>query len=540
MEFQERIKALFNVILTRKGIIILSSIIMGLMLVLFSTLYILKGSMGLLYANLESGQAASIASKLEVMNVPYSLSPDGTAIFVPSNQVMKLRLKVAEDGLISSGSVGYEIFDKSEVANATSFVQHVQMLRALEGELARTIKSIKGVEQVRVHIVLPKRDLFSQEPNEARAAVMVKLNVGTRLSSSTVQAIQNLVSASVQNLKAQAVSVMDDRGTLLARGDQDGLSALNNFDEIKRNYETRTARVIESLLERFVGFGKVRAEVSVDLDLDKITQQSETFDADNPVIRSSQSAKMNEKSAENSSEQASTIQNNIPNAGVGGAGGESSSTAQNKQEETVNYEISKTIQTRVKEGGQIKRLSVAVLVDGYYEKNKLGNIVYKPRNDAELQKIERLVKGAIGAQENRDSIEVLNMRFVNDEIGAGHESNFLGLQSADIHDLLRLVIVAIVSIIGLAILIGALRKGRKEVSEAIAVGIAENNAHAKMNSVGGISTSLAVGEHHGSEEEEIVDLPIGKAMYVKRLEKLIEKETDKAIATIRFWLKQGG
>lgn len=538
MEFQERLKSFAKNLGTRKGITLISSFALGLGIIFWVLLQVFKPGMALLYSNLDTTEAGNIVSRLESMNVSYKLTPDGTSIFVPSSQVSRMRLKMAEEGLPSGGSVGYEIFDRPDLTSATSFVQNLQHIRALEGELARTIKSMKPIDNVRVHIVLPKRDLFSEDKQDARAAVMIKTRGMQKLSVNNVQAIQNLVSAAVPSLKSEFVSVMDDRGNLLARGDKDPGSMASAWDETKRSYELRLSKIIESLIEKFVGVGKVRSEVSVDLDLDRLTQQSEKFDSENPVIRSSQSSKSSEKSSESANQDTSTVQNNMPDNEALGGGEGGSSSQQQKQEETVNYEISKVVQTRIKEGGRIKRISVAVLIDGNYAKDKSGNQIYKPRNEEELQKIERLVRGAIGAKENRDTVEVLNMQFVNEDSEI-HASKILGLERDEFMNILQLLIVGILGLIGMLILIKSVRKGKDELG-AMMHDLEKGEGGKILNSESGEKDNSSGVPGHASSEEEAEPLHARKSSYIRRIEKLIEQESEKAVAMIRFWMNQGG
>lgn len=529
MEIQEKLKVFFDNLLTKKGIKLLIATIFGFSLVIFAFVYLMQPNMKLLYSNLSMQESSSIVNKLESLNVSYKVTEGGATILVPDGQVNRLRLKVAEDGILSGGTVGYEIFDKSEVANATSFVQHVQMLRALEGELARTIKSIQSVENVRVHIVLPKRELFSKEKEGARAAVMLKLKSGAVLSKSSVQSIQNLVAASVPELKVESVNVMDDRGALLAKSDSENLG-VSAWEEAKLNYEMRLSRVIESLLEKIVGFGKSRAQVSADLDMDKITQKMEKYDSENPALRSSQILKTSQKSNENSEAQASTVENNIPEAGQAAKGGDSSFNEQNKLEETNNYEISKTIQTKIKEGASVKRLSVAVIVDGKYVTEN-GKKVYKARTAAELSSIQKLVQNAIGAISSRDSIEVVGTQFIEDDMQPAHLDLWFGFEKKDVLKLAHYLIAFLGLLIGFFIISGSIKSTfKKDLPEKEGGNEAPNNTEKE-----------AVNEKSVKEtklQEDDFELPVGKSLYLKRLEKLVKQESDKAAATVRFWLSE--
>jgi flagellar M-ring protein FliF len=257
---------------------------------IFLTTRLANPNMALLYSELDGQDSAQIVARLEQRNLPYRVSADGSQVFVPADQVGSLRVAMAEDGLPSGGSVGYEIFDRSEGLGTTNFVQNINHLRALEGELARTIRSIGQVKAVRVHLVLARRELFSRNQQEPSASIVLTMNGNRRLNPNQIQAVQNLVAAAVPNLQPNLVSIVDNQGTLLARpGDADDLLAGGTTaEEMRHGYESRMARTIEDLIERSVGAGNVRAEISAEMDFDRITENAEIYDPDGQVLRSSQ------------------------------------------------------------------------------------------------------------------------------------------------------------------------------------------------------------------------------------------------------------
>lgn len=242
--------------------------------------------MDLLFSNLEISDSKRIVEELEERRVPYELRNNGTEILVPRDQALKLRVQLSETAMAGGASVGYEIFDKQSALGATNFMQNVNMVRALEGELARTITAIEGVRNARVHLVLPHRELFSRETQPPSASVVVRM-VSGQLNKAQVIAIQNLIAGAVPRLQANMVALMDDKGTMLARAyGSDEEFIANTAEEMRRDYEARYTHRIEDLLTRSLGPGKVWAEVSVELDLDRVVVSKETFDADNAVPRS--------------------------------------------------------------------------------------------------------------------------------------------------------------------------------------------------------------------------------------------------------------
>ena len=250
----------------------------------FITTRIAQPGMALLYSDLELHDSGQIVQKLDAMGVPYQIKGDGTQLLVPADQVAKLRMTMAEAGLPHGGSIGYEIFDKSDALGTSSLVQNINQLRALEGELARTISSINSVQSARVHLVLPRREMFSREMQEPSAAIVIKMRGAERLAKSQVAAIQYLVASAVPSLKPTRVSIIDGDGNLLARGDGDTSEAAlaSSAEEQRVNYETRLSHNVEDLLERTVGPGKARVDVHADMDFDRITTNSKSFDPDRP------------------------------------------------------------------------------------------------------------------------------------------------------------------------------------------------------------------------------------------------------------------
>lgn len=370
--------------------------------------------LGLLFAHLDPSDASKISEKLKVMNVPHEIRGESSdQIFAQKDQISKLRMELAADGLPAGGAIGYELFDKNDLMGTSSAMLDINMLRATEGEIAKSIRTIQGVSSARVHLVLPKKELFSQEKNMPSASVLIKMKGTSRLSVNQVLAIQHLVASAIPNLALDRISIIDDKGTLLAKGTdslQQQMSSLNQM-ELKNSYEAKVARSIESLLENTVGPGKIRAEVNVDMDFDQISTQSIEYNPDGQVARSSQSTNEGSNSNESALSDTTTIQNNQPqNPNVGPAN--QSKNQDTRSEENVSYEISNTTKTHVKETGTIKRISIAILVDGNYEKDKDGKSVYKARSEADIKELTELAKTASGFDEKRgDIIKITNMKF---------------------------------------------------------------------------------------------------------------------------------
>jgi len=361
-----------------------------------------------LFTDLSVEDSSAIIKDLDRQAIPYELRNDGAAIMVPKDKVTRLRMKLAEGGLPKGGGVGYEIFDKSDALGTTSFVQNINHLRALEGELARTIRAIDRIQAARVHLVLPERPLFSRETPEPSASIVVR--VRGALEPQQIRAIRHLVASAVNGLKPQRVSIVDEAGQLLADGAGTGNDADNAVaDERRAGLEKRMRNQVEAIVSSVVGAGRSRVEISADMDYNKITQTSDKFDPEGRVLRSTQTRE--ESSATTDSNGQVTVNNELP-------GNQTNNNAQaardqsKKTEETNNYEISHTTKTEVTEAGRVNRISVAVLVDGSYAKNEKGELVYQERSKEQLDRIATLVRSAIGFDQKRgDQVEVVNLKF---------------------------------------------------------------------------------------------------------------------------------
>ena len=518
--------------------------------------------MTLLFGDLDTADSGQIVAKLENMGVPYELRGNGNQILVPSDQVLRLRLSVAQEGLPSGGSMGYELFDRSESLGTSNFVLNIHRLRALEGEIARTIGSLSNVRAARVHLVLPKRELFSRDKQEPSASILLQMNGGYRLTKSEVFAIQHLVAAAVPKLRPSRISILDGQGTLLAAGQGDDVTALGSSsmggEDLTAAYEARLGRKIEEMLERTVGAGRVRAEVKADMDFDRISTTSETFDPDGQVVRSTQSVEENATSGDSELSSPVTVASNLP-ANAPGAqpkAGTKSSTESTRTEETVNFEISKTTKTHVREAGIVNRLSVAVLIDGTYSDGEEGERIYKPRSAEELAQLTKLVRSAIGFDAKRgDTVELINMRFAKGEEVIDEPARPLfGLGKNDYIKLAELVILGIVSILVILLVVRPMvRRILDALPEAIASGKSLINESVAAAAASG-KTALPPGQepvmnapgieppNPETDIDSMIDLQQVegrvRASSLKKIGEIVEKHPDEAVNIIRNWMYQ--
>jgi flagellar M-ring protein FliF len=473
---------------------------------------------------------------------------------------------MAEDGLPSGGSIGYEIFDRSEGLGTTNFVQNINLVRALEGELARTIRSVSSVKQARVHLVLPRRELFSRDRQEPSASIVLMLGGSRSLDRQQVSSIQHLVAAAVPGLKPTMVSIIDDQGNLLARGTEEGnvSQTAGRAEEMRVGYESRLVRTIEELLARSLGPGNVRAQVSAEMDFDRITENAEIFDPDGQVVRSTQVVE-EQANNQDGAPAGVTVGNNLPDALPELDSGSGSQSQTSRTEETVNYEITKTVKTHIREAGEIKRLSVAVMVNGKTVQDADGNSTYEPRTADELEKITALVRTAVGYDESRgDTIEVVEMPFIEVASSDGTiENNLFGLTKADFMRIAELLVLGVVAVLVLLLVVRPLLGRLLEVDEESLVeggGPAllpdgspqpalvgpDGQQIPRLPGDPGTVVATRIGEEGGGQKnianeiDQMIDLNQVegrvRASSVKKIGEIIEKHPEEAVSIIRGWL----
>ncbi|MBL8640340.1 MAG: flagellar M-ring protein FliF [Alphaproteobacteria bacterium] len=429
---------------------IMAAVLMGLLIFfIYISMQVSGPKMKMLYKDLQGEDSAAITAKLEEAKIPYDVSGDGETVRVPEKEIGRARLLVAQAGLPNSGSLGYELFDKQSSFGVTSFVQNINQVRALEGELARTVSALEPIRSARVHLVLPQRELFQRESRPASASVFLKMRGGQTLDREQIAGIQSLVASAVPNLKAKNVSIVDSEGNLLANGSEDADTMLSNkAEEAKKNYENHMTRVIEDLVGRTVGYGNVRANVSADLNFDQMSENQEIYNPEGQVVRSTQTVEDKSSETDQSSDSVS-VQNNVPGGNadlLNNNQGPSSNAA--RTEETTNYEISKTQRTLVRQTGEVKKLSIAVLIDGTYDTDKDGNKTYKPRSEQEIKNLTALVGSAIGYDEKRgDKLEVINMQFADVVTTPDDEDKLFGFNRSDVLDAAKVLTVAVMIIL---------------------------------------------------------------------------------------------
>ena len=534
-------------------IAIVGGVFLGLIIffILFVTRFT-SPSMEVLYSDLDTADSTRITAQLQTMGAKYQLKQGGKEILISAKDVTRVRLELAEQGM--GGSVlGYELFDRSEAIGTTNFMQNVNYIRALEGELSRTIESLNSVKGARIHLVMPKRELFSRKKQEPSASVFLRMRGATRLSSEQISAVQHLVAAAVPSLTPKHISVIDNKGKLLAGGfeDNDGMGAVSSkIDEKNRILENRLAKTLEELIEKSVGFGHVRAEVHAEMDFDRISTNEERYDPEGQVVRSTQSIEETSSTKDSDGSPSVTVGTNLPDADQDSGDSQSSSAAENRTEETVNFEISKKVINHIREAGTIKKLSVAVLVDYKHELNEEGVKTAIKRSPENMELLANLVKGAIGYDADRgDQIEVIQMVF-KDSIDVEEQlDQFFGL---DKNDLLRIVEIIVLGIVALLVILLVIRPLISRAFEANTAAATAAQAESERLLADQAAEALALAGPGGlpapsdmdveDEFEELIDIDRVegriKASSMRKVGEIVEKHPEAALSIIRGWMYQ--
>lgn len=480
---------------------------------------------GVLFTSLTESDAADVTAKLKELRIPYELDMNGTTVKVPADKVLDTRLSLAGEGLPRGGGIGFEIFDRNSLGT-TDFVQKLNYQRALQGELARTIRQFQQVQEARVHIATPKESVFIEDQKPPSASVSLKMRGGKQLSAKEIQAIVNLVGSAVTGLTEENITVVDTAGRLLfrKRGD-DGTMLSATQLEYRLKIEGNLRDKLETMFEEIMGVGKAIARVSVELDTDQVDKTEELFNPEEQVVRSEQL--LNE-----ANQKAGQEPTGIPgvkgelatyNEGQGGtAGGDSNS----RNNVTRNYEISKTVRHTTSRSGAIKRVSVAVMVDGTYEKSvdKDGGttIKYIPRTDEELQRFTLMAQNAVGLDADRgDRIEVVGVSFAS-SVAVEPPTDVMAKYQEVLERLAQPLIYLLLSICIIFFVVRPFFRllSNKQLEEQ------RRAMLAKVEEAGALT-----------EEEELALKPLGMSDR-ERIYKLAQSDPDRAADLVKRWLRE--
>ncbi|MFW2344437.1 MAG: flagellar basal-body MS-ring/collar protein FliF [Brevundimonas mediterranea] len=502
----------------------------------------------LLYSNLDLREAGEITTALQQAGIKYTSKGDGSTVMVNRDDVGTARMLIAGKGLVTSGSVGYEIFDNQSVLGQTEFQQQLNEQRALQGELSRTIMSMRGITAARVHITMPRREMFTAAAGDPTAAVLVGLG-GRDLTPDQVRAIRNLVASSVPNLKPDRVTVADQNNRTLAAGSDDGTFSSASAAETKGNTEAQLQSRIKDIVEGVVGIGAARVQVTADIDQSRSTTQEQKFDPDGQVVRSTTANGSQSSDTTGQNDGGVTAANNIPGGAPPAPPPAGATSAENA--ETTNYEISNTTTTTTKEPGEVKKLAVAVAVDGKWTPaaDGKGEPTYAPRTAEEIAQIKSLVAAAAGIDEARgDKIEVINVRFNHDTGIAGGLEGKSSLLDFSRTDVMRLIELGILAVVALLLIFFVLRPLLKTAGGAAPGAVAAAPAGLPVATV----TTTVIG---ADGQPQLVQLPAPnemdqkidiariegqvKASSVKKVADFVQAHPDEAAGILRNWVAEG-
>ncbi len=413
-QYWDQLKGFFKRLTVSQKIFLVSVAVLSFAAIWLVTSLANTLTYSVLFSNLEARDSALIIEKLKEMKVPYHLSGAGSVISVPDTQVAELRIQLASEGLPQGGAVGFEIFDKSSLST-TDFVQNINYIRAIEGELARSLSQLREIQSAKVHITLPKKSVFISEQEPAKASIVIRPRPGMSLSGSLVPAIVHLTAQSVEGLRPENIAVIDVSGQLLSkpRDSLNGLQAQNDHQfAYQRTLEQSYTRKIVDLLEPIVGQGKVRANVQLQLDFSQVQVTEQSVDPDRTV-------KISEKTESSKNSQGTSggvpgVGGNVAAAAVSSAG--SGDGANSKSESTItNYEISKTTTQTIRPLGVIQRVSAAVVLDNITQVQLSDGQMIKqsqPQSPEMLESMRKIVQAAVGYDPQRgDLVEVANLPF---------------------------------------------------------------------------------------------------------------------------------
>ncbi|MGR4867108.1 flagellar basal-body MS-ring/collar protein FliF [Caulobacter sp. LARHSG274] len=502
----------------------------------------------LLLSNVDPKESAAATQALDTAGIKYETKSDGSTIYVARDKVNSARQLIFTKGLVTSGSVGYEIFDTGNALGQTDFVQQLNRQRALQGELERTIQGWDGVRAARVHLVIPKRQLFEEDAEKPTAAVTI--STGREPSADMVRAVQNLVAGSVAGMKPDAVNVIDQHGKTLSAGGDESLAG-KLAQDAKSEAEARIAKTVKEMIDGVLGPGKARVNVTADLDLNRVTTQERKFDPDGQVIRSESTNEANNSETKNDDTGGVSSTQNIPGQTPNGFQPLGSKSGSN--ESVTNYEISESTKTTVQEPGTVRKVAVAVAIDGVTappgKDGKPG--AYTPRSAEEMAQLEQLVKTAVGFDQARgDQVSVVNVRFPQPEDqGLGKAGLMDGI---DKNDIMRFAELGVLAIVALLVLLFAVRPFLKSLMSPppTPLGLALNAPQVtRMVTLSDGSTQEVVVDHAGEpialagpDMDHRIDIAKiegqVKASSVKRVSEFVEKHPDESVAILRTWLHE--
>ncbi|MCK5145298.1 flagellar M-ring protein FliF [bacterium] len=510
-QFKDKILGFLRGMTLGQKMTISTTLIVGILGFVFLFRWATQPDYALLFSNLDLKEADQIVESLRAQNVPYKLSAGGSSVLIPSRQIYEWRVTLAAQGLPSAGSIGYEIFDQNEIG-LSNFVQKINYRRALEGELSRTIESIKGITKARVHIVIPEDRLFRKDQNDPTASIVLHMSTNRRLRDEQVEGIANLVSAGVEGLHPGNVKIVDSRGrTLSGAYSMDSIMGMTSSQlDVQRRVEAHLTQKAQSMLSAVLGEGHSHIRVTANLDFQRIEQTSENYDPNNTAILS-----------EERSEKSNQGQQNV--------------TGQSEYF-TTNYNVPTTVEHIVNAVGGITQLSISVVVDHFRRTMPDINGVMvdsvRQRLPEEMNALENIVKNAIGFNEDRDQFEIANLAFDTSDEPLSVEPDFLFGIDGQYIDLVQKVLPVLFLFLFLMIIKGRLKKMKLSAPSGIA-------GTRQLRAAGG---AVLPGESTEAvplpriDEEGLSPEGAESAKLLQQISDFVDEKPSAAVKLIRYWL----
>ena len=518
-------------------IAIAGGIVAALALAIGLALYLTKPEFKVLYSNLGPEDASSVVKALQAEKIQYRLTDNGSTIMIPAEKVYDQRIKIAGEGALVGQGIGFEIFDKVKVGQ-TDFVQKINYTRALQGELARTISEFPSVESARVHLVMPQRSLFVEERQSPSASVVLKLTrPNQKPDQKEINAILNMMVMAVEGLDKNHVSITDNGGKVLYEPQEDNLTGISSTQlEHRQQVQNSLEKRIEEMLQPIFGPGRVIAKVNADIDFSQKTIRREIFDPEKTVVRSEQRSEETQQGRAN-------LEAGAPDANFRGDGitGSVSHQNGNRETRTTNYEINREEQQIVANVGDLRRLTVAVIIDGSYEKTE-GAWSFVPRKPEELERVRQLVSNAVGLNAERgDSLEVSSAPFNDSE--PPHEPNFAEMLADYAERLGKPLLNALLAFLFLMLVVRpvvlALIRPKVEAGEMVEGLEGLPSAEEQLALYEALEEANRTDEEEieaGDEDEELVfkDIEAIKA----HIFSLSDNHMEQVVTLVRGWMKQ--
>lgn len=521
---------IFNKLTMQQRLMLGGIAVVAVVLLIFILVAFNEPNYTTLYSNLAPEEASEVVNYLTSQKIQYKLEDNGNTISVSKTDVYEVRLALAGKGIPSTGMIGYEIFDKNTIG-MSEFMQKLNFKRALEGEIARTIIQQEGIENARVHIVTPEKAVFKDEQKEATASVVLKLRSNYSLPENSILAITNLVASSVEGLEAGNVIIIDNKGRLLSKKPEDSELAINSGKqyEIKSSIEKYLAKKAQTILDKILGYDNSDVKVNVELDFNQLEKTLETYDPESQVAVSEQTSR-NTSSGKSLSD----------------------SNAVFTETSTTNYELSKTIEHMIAGTGNIKRITLAAVINGVKSEVQNGEettIVNEPRTDEQLQQLELLLRQAVGIDPTRnDEISIVSIPFETNNLES--EDGFGGSPLDNVGQYMNYILL-LIGILGAMFILKTLLAKLKE--EKIMIGTVGGGGNFNERSfetameppIWDPGLSLKKSKKNkkplfemGDIEDEITDEAVMKKMKQDKIINYVSKNPAEAAKLINSWLKE--